>query len=404
MSTHLARRLAWLAPVLSLAFALVTIALQASIPAERLPPEQRLDVPDVLFALTSVAYAVVGALIATRHPRNAVGWLFCTVGIGIHVPAALWAYAMYDLAATSGGLPAEEVAAWLSAWSDGLFVTALAFSLLLFPNGRFASRRWRVVGHAAVALTLAWAVALAVDPGPLYNFETVSNPVGIQAAEAVVEPIADLGSATSGLVLLILAVASVVIRHRRADAVERQQIKWLVAASAFAVLTLLIGALAVIVGGAGDVVTSLLAFGALAAFPVAAGIAILRYRLYDIDVVVNRTLVYGVLTATLAGAYLGSVLLLQLVLRPLTEESDLAIAGSTLAVAALFRPARSRIQALVDRRFYRRKYDAAQTLAAFSARLREEVELDTLSAELRKAVSETMQPAHVSLWLRKAER
>jgi len=193
------------------------------------------------------------------------------------------------------------------------------------------------------------------------------------------------------------AVASVVVRYRRAARVQRQQIKWLATASAILALVLPIDvALSSVLGGAAFVASTVAVLG----LPVAVGIAILRHRLYDVDVVINRALVYGALTAALAATYLGAVLLLQLLLSGVTANNGLAIAGSTLAVAALFQPARRRIQALVDRRFYRRKYDAARTLERFGAQLRDEVNLDALGDELRAVVAETMQPAHVTLWLR----
>ncbi|MET0207123.1 MAG: hypothetical protein ABW228_08100, partial [Thermoleophilaceae bacterium] len=269
---------------------------------------------------------------------------------------------------------------------------AATFLLLLFPNGRLPSRRWRPV---------AWCAGLGIalvfmgdftDPGQLEDYPEVVNAYGVDS------PVLDLVEGIGALLLLVALVGSplsLVLRYRRAGYEERQQIKWLALAGAMAAATFMIALVAweLLTEGVANAAIML----SVVALPVAAGVAILRHRLYDIDVVINRTLVYGALTATLGGAYVGSVLLLQLVLSP---SSDLAIAASTLAVAALVRPARSRIQELVDRRFYRRRYDAQRTLEAFAARVRDEVELPALTGELATVVHQTMQPAHVSLWLR----
>ena len=244
-------------------------------------------------------------------------------------------------------------------------------------------------------LTLVLGYAFA--PGPLEDYDRVVNPLGASGAVGdVTEVMLGLGFPMFALAA-ILSMASLVVRFRRSAGVERQQLRWMAAAATLVVLGWLLNAL---LDQAFGINSAYFLPIVLLSLPVAAAVAVLRYRLYDLDLVVNRALVYGALTALLAGSYLGLVLLLQEVLSP---DSDFAVAGSTLAVAALVRPARSRIQALVDRRFYRRRYDAAQTVEAFSGRLRDEVELDALSGELRGVVEETMQPAHVSLWLREPE-
>jgi hypothetical protein len=349
------------------------------------------------FAIVA-AFGVLGGLIASRHPRNPIGWLFC----GIAVTGSLMSLSrgIAELWLDGNGVPTAlgETAAWYGDVSWILVILpAATFLLLLFPDGRLPSPRWRAVAWCAgVGIALVF-VGDSLGPGPLDDYPELANPYSVDG------PVLDV---VVGIAVLSLAVAiigsplSLVLRFRRAGRVERLQIKWLALAGGVAAATFVIALAGY------DVWTSEVADGAIMLsilmLPVAAGMAILRYRLYDIDVVVNRTLVYGALTATLAAAYLCSVLLLQLALSPLTEQSDLAIAGSTLAVAALFRPARARIQHAVDRRFYRRRYDAARTLERFGVRLRDEVDLETLGGELRGVVADTMQPAHVSLWLRKA--
>jgi hypothetical protein len=293
------------------------------------------------------------------------------------------------------------------AWSGEAVFFLVVVVLLLFPDGRFLTRRWRWVGVAAGVTALVFALAIAFDPGPLYTIEYIANPLGIGAAGDALELFRELASAAL-TVFIILAGVSLVIRYRRAEPAVRRQIKWLAIGAAGAVgLIFTFSLLEVFTEtdrGLGEVVTSALALLSMLLIPACVAIAMLRHRLYDVDVVIRRTVVYAALTAALAATYIGAVLLLGLALGPVTEESDLAIAGSTLAVAAAVRPLRARIQAAVDRRFFRSRYDAALTVEAFGARLRDEVALESLDAELRGVVAETMRPAHVWLWLREAPR
>jgi hypothetical protein len=351
--------------------------------------------PSTLTALVGaivIGFAGVGALIASRHPANPIGWLFCGIAVAGSLMSLSRGYAEYWLDGNSASPTLGELAASYGdvSWIPAI-LPAATFLLLLFPNGRLPSRRWRPVAWCAGLGIALLFVGDITDPGALEDYPEVVNPYGVD--NSLLELVQAIGALLL-LVALIGSPLSLVLRFRRAGRDERQQIKWLALAGAVAAATLVIAVLS------WDLLTEPVANGAImlsiVALPVAAGVAILRYRLYDIDVVINRTLVYGALTATLAGAYVGSVLLLQLVLSP---GSDLAIAASTLAVAALFRPARSRIQAAVDRRFYRRRYDAARTLERFGTRLRDQVDLDALGAELRGVAVETMQPEHVTLWL-----
>jgi hypothetical protein len=342
------------------------------------------------------AFAVVGAIVASRRPRNPVGWLLCAIpacmAFQILSEAVYW-YAVRDRPRDPGS--AADLGIWLAnAWWIPAVVVLFVFLPLLFPTGRPPTRRWRVVGWAAAGGGVVLFVGTAFDAGPLLSYPWVDNPMGVERMPAA------LGSLGLGVSIIssLLAAASVIVRFRRAGGAEREQLKWFTAAAAQLVALFAVSALLTPVIG-DEASWAIVATGFLGV-AVAVAVAILRYRLYDLDVVINRTLVYGALTATLAAAYLGGVLLLQLALSPLTTNSDLVIAGSTLAVAALFRPLRARIQGVVDRRFYRRKFDAQRTLETFSARLRDEVSLEALGAELRAVVGETMQPAHVSLWLR----
>jgi hypothetical protein len=271
-------------------------------------------------------------------------------------------------------------------------VPALTFPPLLVPTGRPLTPRWRgVVWLAAAGIALSF-IGSAFKAGQLDGAQSVDNPLGIDS------PVIEIAGAVGGAVLvpvLLASILSMFLRFRRSSGVERQQLKWVVFAASL--LPIAVSGL-----GMGSDVGWALVLVAMFVVAVAVTIAMLRYRLYDIDVVINRALVYAPLTATLAGVYVGSVLLLQLALSGLTEGSGLAVAASTLAVAALFQPVRARIQKVVDRRFFRSRYDAARTVEAFGARLRDEVDLTTLSADLQTVVAETMRPDHVSLWLRDA--
>jgi hypothetical protein len=338
-----------------------------------------------------LAFATVGALVAARRPRNPIGWLLLAAGLSYVVGGISITESQHGGAGTW-----HELAAWLGTWVwIGGVGPVGTFGLLLFPTGRLPSRRWRPVAWLAAAGLAAVIVGLATMPGAIPDAH-VDNPVGLDAAPWLPRVLASMGFVALFLALLG-SIASLRARYRSGRPDERQQLKWLLYAAALVLAGVIVSIPVESIGTAAAVnVSNTITTVTVATMPIAMGIAILRHRLYDIDLVIRRTLVYGVLTATLAGAYLGIVLLVGLAV----GRSGFAVAVSTLAVAALVRPLRARIQDVVDRRFYRRRYDAARTLEAFGGRLREELDLEALAEDLRGVVLDTVQPAHVSLWLR----
>jgi len=356
-----------------------------------------------IYVVLALMYTTLGALIGARHPGNLIGWMFCWSGIAIPAAACAQLYADYVIYNEPGAGPAGDVAAWASSWlfPGGLFATPL-FLMFLFPDGRPATRFWRRVSWFGFGVLVMGFMTTALVPGKVEPAEFgIDNPFATSGALGeLVGTLSTAGQAALPLWFL-LGIVALIDRRRRATGDERQQIRWFAYAAAlmavnfglcFAAAAANLRTLADIFFVAGAV--------ALAGIPLASGLAILKYRLYDIDVVINRTLVYGALTAVLGAAYVGMVFALQALLTPITAESDLAIAASTLAVAGLFRPVRAGVQSFIDRRFYRRKFDTQRTLDQFTSHLRDEVDLPNLAARLTAVVGDTMQPAHVSLWLR----
>jgi hypothetical protein len=399
VGSRVAARLAWGAAALTVVFTgvhLVLWTLAASVPGA---VDTRGE------TASSIPFAVMGALIVARRPGNRIGWLFVAIGFLGALVGALDAYALYTLAAgPSTDLPGAVVAAWGSLTIGSIpLALLLLFVPLLYPTGRLPSPRWRPVAWlGALALLLA-TVADALHPGQVEASEVPvgQSPLGIAAAEGVLSLLA--GAMFFLFIPLALAAqASLLVRFRRARGDERQQLKWLAyAILSFAAYLLLLPLSLLVFHDPSELVADLLGIVPLLAVPVALGVAVLRYRLYDIDRIINRTLVYGLLTAVLGAVYAGVVLVLGQVFGDIgAEPPSSAVAGATLAAAALFRPARRRIQAAVDRRFNRRKYNAAKTIEAFSTRLRDQLDLDTLSTELLAVVDQTMEPTQVSLWLR----
>jgi hypothetical protein len=368
------------------------------------PTTEGYSTPWLPAALAQGSFMTVGAVLVSRQPHNRIGWLCCAAGLLGGFAAFSAEYARYALGPHGGSLPGGLTMAWLNAWVGTFWAgLVLSFLLLLFPTGRLPSRRWRPVAWACAVCVTALCVQQAVMPGPM-EASGQPNPLGIGSAGVALEWI--YGLVTLGFVLLMLLCAgSVVARFRRAGGVERQQLKWFAyGAGQLAVLF----ALAVGLPGlwnrwvplpVGDLVFGI----SFALIPVTIGIAILRYRLYDIDRLIHRTLVYGLLTALLAAVYAGLVLSLGQLFGGIgAEPPSWVVAGATLAVAALFQPARRRIQQAVDQRFNRRRYDTTKTIEAFSARLRHHVDLDTLTSELLEVVDQTMEPTKASLWLRRS--
>ena len=361
--------------------------------------------PWVQETVVAVTFPALGLLILSRRPQHLVGWLFCGAGLVAGLDHFFGEYAIYAQQARPDSLPGGGISAWIVTWLWVPFNALLVYVALLFPDGRPPSRRWRPVAWLVGIAVMVGGTVAALLPVPVCNVCSIENPLGIEGLEGVSDPVDALIEAFWYGVLGLVAVASLYVRFRHAGGVERQQIKWLAYAASLVVLgtTLAYGGYGVT--GARwtwQVGINLLAIG-LVGTPIAVGIAISRYRLYEIDTLINRTLVYGALTAALAMLYLGGVATTQAIFRALTgqeEQPQFAIVVSTLVIAALFTPLRRRIQGFIDRRFYRRKYDARRTLEAFAAKLRDETDLDALSGDLVGVVRETIQPAHVSLWLR----
>ena len=353
---------------------------------------------DSTFLLGFAAFMAVGTIIVAHRPGNAVGWIFSAIGLLTAAGVLASEYAARANLGRPGAPPGAVLAAWYASWWwYPTLALVLVFVPLVFPTGRLLSARWRPVAAAAAVATVGITALNALTPTLVDEDYTVRNPIGVAWVQDPEE--SAVGAVLSGLLLVCMVAAglSLVLRFRRSQGVERQQLKWFTYAGALLILSLLATDYFLPEGADVEVFTGFI----VALVPVAAGIAILRYRLYDIDRLINRTLVYGLLTALLAGVYAGVVLLLgQVFGRVGAEPPSWVVAGATLAVAALFQPARRRIQAVVDRRFNRRKFDAAKTVEAFSVRLRDEVDLDALSMELLAVVEQTIQPTTASLWLR----
>jgi len=346
--------------------------------------------------LNALVFSAVGAVVATRRPAHPIGWLLTAVGLISAVQFLSGEYATTTLERGLERLPYGPTSAWLSIMMQITLLFPLLLLLLLFPTGRLLSSRWRIVGWVAACGVSLGIASNALRPGPLEDFAYFNNPFGVDAAA-----ILSLINAAAGwlfTVALLVAVFSLIVRFHRSRGEERQQIKWFAAAAVLGFFTLFgISILSLELGGLGNWVWAIV----FASLPGAIGVAILKHRLYDIDLLINRALVYGSLTVTSVAVYFGGVVVLQRIFVLLTgEKSTLAVVASTLVIAALFSPLRRRVQGFVDRRFYRRKYDAAKTIEAFSAKLREETDLEALNNDLVGVVRETMQPAHVSLWLR----
>ena len=410
MSARTITWLAWSLAGLSVVMAAASVALYVATRAVEPPSSWGTggDSAVLILLLPFLAFPMVGALIASRRPKNPIGWICLAVGIIWMIMLTSTSYGLYGLVVRPGSVPFPAAIASLGEW---IWVPAVGllgiYLVLLFPDGRLPSRRWRPLAWLSGAVIFLASAGFALSPGPMDSLPRTPNPFGLEKYPWIAD-------ATLGVMLLlplcILASAtSLVLRFLRSRGEEREQIKWL----AFAASILGLGLSSFVIpgilmpeatGGAAPLWQNLLEDAVTLSFAgvaVAVGVAILRYRLYEIDLIINRTLVYGSLTAILAALYFGGIVLLQQVFVVLTgEQSTLAVVASTLVIAALFNPLRRRIQSFIDRRFYRRKYDARKTLEAFSAKLRDETDLEALSDDLVGVVRETIQPAHVSLWLR----
>jgi hypothetical protein len=411
--------LAWSLAVLSGAGFVAVVVLDLLTPSAKSPGDSTtlvtigVAVSETVSFVLFLAFPIVGAIVASRRPRNPIGWILLAGGVLWMILAVADSYSVYGIA-RPGSVPYPVAIGTIG--NQWLWITTVGligiYLLLLFPDGKLPSRRWRPLALFSAVVILLASVAEGLAPGPLENQGMVRNPFGVETLPWLV------GASYVLLPLLPLCILastmSMVLRYRHSSGEVRQQIKWVAFAASFSGITYLIAMLSQLaVWTASDLgpprfpwwaeILFSVAILGFAGVPVAIGFAVLRYRLYDIDIIINRTLVYGSLTATLVALYFGGVASIQLLFRALTDQqqqTQLAVVVSTLAIAALFNPLRKRIQSFIDRRFYRRKYDARRTVEAFSAKLRDETDLETLNRDLAGVIEETLQPSHVSLWLR----
>jgi hypothetical protein len=402
MSTRASAWLAWALAGLCVAMFLASVVVYVLVRPSQEGPSTSGALSELLIYVPFLAFPIVGSLIASKHPKNPVGWICLAVGL-------FWMLIFLgDSIPGSGPYPVTIDALTQATWIPPVGLLGI-YLILLFPDGKLPSRRWRPLAWLSGVVMVLASLGITFSPGPLEGHPGVRNPFRLEGAPSWV--------VTAGIVILLMlplcmlaSALSLVLRYRRSKGEEREQIKWIAFAASVVVIVYLIAMVGSLFfplgwGSAGTPLwLGLLQQAALASFtavPIAVGFAVLKYRLYDIDIVINRTLVYGTLTITLVALYFGGIVVLQKMFVLLTgQQSTLAVVASTLAIAALFVPLRRRVQGFVDRRFYRRKYDARKTLEAFSAKLRDETDLEALHNDLVGVVRETMQPAHVSVWLR----
>jgi hypothetical protein len=413
MSSRATSWLAWSLAALSVTLFLAAVALHILTLPVRPPSSWGTGgISTPLWAiLPFLPFPIVGALIVSRRPTNPIGWISLAVGIAWMMGMATGSYGIYGVRMTVPGLvPYPAAVGSLAEFLPPTALLLVAFLILLYPDGRLPSSRWRPVAWLCGAVIATNVVVTILAPGPLSELRNVRNPFGLEGQPWLADATELIGLLFP--ICLLASASSLIVRYLRSGEEVREQIKWLAFAASIVALAVsaavTYGTLLSSEAGSSasgilgnlleDAIT--LSFGGV---PVAIGFAVLKYRLYDIDILINRVLVYGSLTTLLVLVYFGGVTATQALIQTFTGQDDLpqlAVVGSTLVIAALFNPVRRRIQSLIDRRFYRSKYDARKTLEGFSARLRNETDLDGLNAELIAVVTETMHPEHVSVWLR----
>jgi hypothetical protein len=367
---------------------------------------------NVMQAIDVVLIVLVATVICVRLPGHPIGWVMLASGSALAIVVGAQAYVLSSFGSDAVGLPSPDIAAWIYAFSGGITFVSMALLLLLFPTGRPLSSAWARMFAIALVVCSAAMILVFAGPGPLSQARGIANPFGLEAIGAIPPEVRDAAFIVPATVLIAIGASSMITRYRRGSSRERLQLRWIGSAVALVTISFITvsirGALAALAGQEGPLIQGALEvtiiYAAVAAIPIAIGIAVLRYRLYEIDRLISRTIGWAIVTGLLVSAFVVLVLGLQAVLQPLTGGGTLAVAASTLVVAALFSPVRRRVHAAVDRRFDRGRYDGERLLAAFGERLRDEVDLATIRADVLATVDAAVRPARAGLWLREGPR